>query len=648
MKTITKTNLNTAMKKSLILLVISLIFSGMMYAQDYHWANFDYHDFTQPMVVISQVQFNGEFQNRADIEVAAFVGDELRGRTFLFEPYPNSPIAGQYFAYAPCYYDSPGETFTFKAYDHSAGLEYDICNTELVGQNDGHGTVESPIILDFTRIEEPTYGPDYPWIPSTQYGGEGMVVTAQIQINGQLVDRATYEVGAFCGDECRATSGNALDDWTDFNLGYFAFMNVMGDDGDTINFYLYDKDGGFIFPGMCVTTVELVNGGELGIDIFGGGLFILNFVTVQTFTKNIDGYTNDNDCYYLIASPITQDVAPSAENGFITSEFDLYFFNHDSVDNEWQNYKMEAFSLTHGKGYLYASQESTTLTFTGTPYYGDGEIELDYNPDVPYFGGWNLVGNPFAQTAFVDRDFYVLNGTGTEIAPAEGNSTEMMEGIFVVADHDGETVTFSTTAPAKGAALVMNIIQNRGLAIDRAIIRFDEGHFLGKYQLNPNHTKLYIPQDNKAYAVVSANENGEMPINFKAEKNGTYTLSVSAQEMDFRYLHLIDNLTGADVDLLANPNYTFNAQTTDYASRFKLVFVCGDTNDDHFAIFSNGSWVIDNDGKAILQVIDVNGRVLSSEHISGCASINIDEAAGVYMMRLIKGDNVKVQKIVVR
>jgi hypothetical protein len=42
------------------------------------------------------------------------------------------------------------------------------------------------------------------------------------------------------------------------------------------------------------------------------------------------------------------------------------------------------------------------------------------------------------------------------------------------------------------------------------------------------------------------------------------------------YLHLIDNLTGADVDLLQMPEYTFTAKTTDYASRFRLVFsICG-------------------------------------------------------------------------
>ena len=67
-------------------------------------------------------------------------------------------------------------------------------------------------------------------------------------------------------------------------------------------------------------------------------------------------------------------------------------------------------------------------------------------------------------------------------------------------------------------------------------------------------------------------------------ENGTYTLSVDPKGVELDYLHLIDNLTGEDVDLLAPVSaseseaiqepvaYTFTAKTTDYASRFKLVF----------------------------------------------------------------------------
>jgi hypothetical protein len=67
-----------------------------------------------------------------------------------------------------------------------------------------------------------------------------------------------------------------------------------------------------------------------------------------------------------------------------------------------------------------------------------------------------------------------------------------------------------------------------------------------------------------------------------------------------------------------------------------------------FAFFSNGSWVIDNEGEATLQVVDVTGRILSSETINGSVSKAIDVTPGVYMLRLINRERVNAQKIVVR
>jgi hypothetical protein len=63
-----------------------------------------------------------------------------------------------------------------------------------------------------------------------------------------------------------------------------------------------------------------------------------------------------------------------------------------------------------------------------------------------------------------------------------------------------------------------------------------------------------------------------MPINFKAAHDGTYTLMFEKEDLELKSLHRIDNLTGDVIDLLAMPSYTFEAKTTDHASRFKLVF----------------------------------------------------------------------------
>ena len=201
-------------------------------------------------------------------------------------------------------------------------------------------------------------------------------------------------------------------------------------------------------------------------------------------------------------------------------------------------------------------------------------------------------------------------------------------------------MTFTPTA--KGTRheerIVLNLSHNNDIVIDRAIVRFGKGKSLPKFQMNPSHTKIYIPQDGKDYAIaVIARRNDEaiqpteQPINFKTQENGTYTLTFSTENVDLDYLHLIDNLTGADIDLLSSrdcgsspamtvpcvnptnpnpetviagndpqsptPSYTFTAKTTDYASRFRLVFVCGDANDDNetFAFINNGNIIVNGD-----------------------------------------------------
>ena len=321
------------------------------------------------------------------------------------------------------------------------------------------------------------------------------------------------------------------------------------------------------------------------------------------------------------------------------------------------------FDLEAGRGYLYANNEDVTLLFPGAPYSGSGEITLNKTDNTSSnFQGWNLVGNPFSETAYIvdGRLFYTMNPAGTEIMPSgTNNSIAPMEGVFVIAEEDGETMTFTTTAPNKiGKGLALNLrkggvstpstgsgASSTTAIIDRAIVRFDEGLQLPKFQIWGNSTKVYISQENKDYAIVNAQgQLGEIPVNFKAEANGTYTISVDSEVVKFNYLHLMDNLTGADVDLLQIPSYSFEAKTSDYASRFKLVFATGEADDESFAFISNDNIIVNGEG--LLQVIDMMGRIIVSR--DGVHTVYTNGMpAGVYALRLIKGNDVKTQKIVI-
>ena len=229
-----------------------------------------------------------------------------------------------------------------------------------------------------------------------------------------------------------------------------------------------------------------------------------------------------------------------------------------------------------GKGYLYANSEDVTLTFTGIPYSGNGTVTLRKTGNTE-MAGWNLVGNPYNQTAYINRDFYVMKADGSGIIAAQRNYVEPMEGVFVVAATDGETVTFTQTESAKNdERIVLNLSQGLSTTIiDRAIVHFGEGRGLPKFQFMESGIKLFIQQDGKNYAVVWTDGVGELPICFKAGESGDYVLNFSIEGMDFSYLHLIDILNGVDLDLLQQSSYTFKVSREVNEMQFRLIYNSG-------------------------------------------------------------------------
>ena len=139
---------------------------------------------------------------------------------------------------------------------------------------------------------------------------------------------------------------------------------------------------------------------------------------------------------------------------------------------------------------------------------------------------------------------------------------------------------------------------------------------------------------------------------FKTEEDGTYTMTWNTQNGEFSFLRLIDNITGTETDMLTNDHYTFNAQVTDYASRFYILFNNpnqddpngGNYNGDGFAYNDGHGWIVNGEG--LLQLIDVTGRVLYAEQLHGDMNrVYLNKyAAGVYVLQL--GD--KSQKIVIK
>ena len=429
-----------------------------------------------------------------------------------------------------------------------------------------------------------------------------------------------------------------------------------GGQGDAVSLNLgYTSHSGYSFHSFTASGGTLTGSDNPYSLTMPAAIVIIN-ARYSTSINITATTTNAKDGWYLIASPIGT-VNPSGVANMTSNTYDIFRFNQNPTITgdqylEWENWKQTGashyhFNLMPGRGYLYANSGNVTLTFIGTPYSGTGVVNLEYstsNPDSRMHG-WNLIGNPFGVTATIENPFYRMNNAHNEIIPADNSSVAPMEGVFVQATADDQTVTFTKVVQRETAGtedrIVINLNDTKGTIIDRAIVSFEKGHTLLKFQIKDNSTKLYIPQNGVDYAIAFAYRIGELPMNFKANETGVYTLNFNGENMNG--VSLVDMIEGAVIDLSVNDTYTFIGSPNDRENRFKLVFSSpNDSNIEIFAYQTGNEIVVSGEGE--LQVFDLMGRLVMQHRIDGVQTVAKPNQTGVYILRL----NEKSQKIVVR
>ena len=313
----------------------------------------------------------------------------------------------------------------------------------------------------------------------------------------------------------------------------------------------------------------------------------------------------------------------------------------------------------------------TTLLFTGLTH-GSGislAVELDYHAANGNVAGCNLVGNPLPCNAYPDRSYYLIDDASYRLAPvAFSSATEVKPctGIFVKADEANETVTFSRDNGLQSAhnqgyieiSVAKSNAQNN--ILDQAILSFNPDDNLRKMVFDVDFPRVYFLEGNNELAIISIDSVDAMPLKFKAAENTSYTMKFEQKNLNLNYLHIIDNLSGNNIDLLATPTYTFTANTGDYASRFKLIFDPHYGVEEHdpstgsgaFAYYDDGEIVISADASdATLQVCDMTGRIVLSETINskdGSCTVSTKLIPGVYVLRLVQNNWVRTQKMVIQ
>ena len=255
-----------------------------------------------------------------------------------------------------------------------------------------------------------------------------------------------------------------------------------------------------------------------------------------TVKKDITAYTSDQDGWNFIASPIIESIEPSEDNGILNGNYDLYFYEEPS--NMWRNHKEHIvgginqntasdFRLNYKQGYLYANDTPTTLYFSGTLAPSNSAISsntLSFNNK-----GFNFLGNPFICNAMIEGDFFVLNEPGNKVVLAEQNrQIAPCEGVFVQVSAAGQTVSFSKATTKGNHSTSLDLVVSQGRStLDRTRVRLGEGANTEKFTLDGDQSaRLSLWHDGQEYAVAFTNGLNELPLNFKAAENGTYTIGI--------------------------------------------------------------------------------------------------------------------------
>ena len=375
------------------------------------------------------------------------------------------------------------------------------------------------------------------------------------------------------------------------------------------------------------------------------------FVRTDTFVLDIEGYTG-NGGWYTISTPFAE-FAPAQ---IATGDYDLYAYAENN-GQEWINYKANptSFPTSASRGYLYAHNPSTTLRMTGTLNSGDYSktVELSYENTEEGLRGFNLLGNPtthditFNKTDNVSDGYYYLSNSETwQYEPT--NSVPVGRGFLVKANATGQSVTLNPQSRGNNAEASYLCI---AIDDDKTYVKMDEGTSMPLLDFRGKTSNVYLTRDGKPYIMLTKDD--AIDLCFNPTLHGKHTLTFSAtpnsQLPTPNYLHLVDRLTGADIDLIATPSYSFESSNSDYPSRFQLRFSPNNDSEsgDSFAYISNGQLIITGEGT--LQIVDMTGRVLITKQLPTPNSQLSTSTfpSGVYVLKLITSEATRTQKIII-
>ena len=314
-------------------------------------------------------------------------------------------------------------------------------------------------------------------------------------------------------------------------------------------------------------------------------------------------------------------------------------------------------TFQQGVGYLASYQTETTATFKGTLNHENSftfNVRYDTGKDLANF---HLLGNPFAfdmkwnnvNVSNVIDGYAVVNENGGYEYATSGE-IKVGDGFFVKATGANPTMSYNTRNRNAKKETSLNVVAAGKNGKDNVIVRLDENQegFPKINNFNENIALVYVLENDMPYGIYNYSEDvQEVELVFIAAHIGEYNIHIEPNG-EFEYVTLVDKVNDRETNMMTS-SYTFTTTPKENGNRFLLRFAKdkGSAEQEKFVFQSGNELVIEAEG--MVQIIDVMGRVVYSNDVTS-ENNRIDTSkfnTAAYIVRLINGNGVKTQKIVV-
>ena len=241
-----------------------------------------------------------------------------------------------------------------------------------------------------------------------------MTVSAVLYVNGEEQHADYVEIGAFCGEDCRAA---ALPYEVEGEQVYF--LTIRGNAGEAITFRLYDHQLQAELDYVCEQTYTFVVD-----DILGEwpDWYPIRFNTpISTTVQTVELSAGWNwFSTYIEADPIEllQMLEESlGEHGIVIKGGDIT----TEYDEEWGWFgDLDELGIVNEQMYLVRTVAACTVVMEGTPA-NPADHAITINP------GWNWIGFPCSVSVDIEDAFSGFNATPGDILKCGDISTEYDE-----------------------------------------------------------------------------------------------------------------------------------------------------------------------------------------------------------------------------